>query len=248
MAVTKQMTRSWAARICLCLVLALVSSATQAGVDTYQYQLPMEPAPHFVSEAISTLPARRAGVIATMACGSEFNFIRHFWERSNSEDMAAEILGKMAWNQLGGQHATGAALLSQPCLFTVSAAHWQVCKLFDDKCLSEDDTTRKAAEDAFLTHAAWTALTNWPTGGTYTPDTTPLRDKILSFLPADCADANGTQRYSILASTPSTAPPAQVRLTFQIATNCLAVQANAALLQMSRGDKQVGTDGALVRG
>lgn len=237
-------THSWAARIALSLLLIFVAAESHAVIDAYQYQVPMAPAPNSVAEAIATLPARSAAVIVVMACGSEFNFIEHFRDKSNSEDIAAEILGKMAWTQLGAQYTTGVAIVSQPCQVTVALAHWQVCKLFDDTCRSEDEATRKAAETAFLTHSAWTALTNWPSGGAYTPDVKPLRDKILSFLPAGCADADRTERYSVTASTPSTAAPANVRLTFKIATTCLAAQANAALLQMSRGEKQVGTDKA----
>jgi len=126
--------------------------------------------------------------------------------QKNTENIAAEILGKVAYVQLGGRYVTGAAVVSQPCQFTIAVGHWQVCKAFDPACRSDDGGTRKAAENAFLSHAAWIALTNWPDGEPYTPDVKPLRDQILSLLPAGCRDENETERYSITASTPSAEP------------------------------------------
>src|SRR5215831_5259811 len=235
----------WIARIGLSLLLLLGCADTRAVIDAWSYQIPMAPAPQTVSEAIATLPARSSTVIGVMACGNEFDFIGRFLKQDNSEDIAVEILGKVAWTQRALHYTTGVATFSQPCEIKVAVAHWQVCKVFDANCRSDDDATRKAAEDAFLKNPAWIALTNWPSSGVYTPDVKPLRDQILSVLPAGCAnDADGKERYSVTASTPSTAAPPDVRLTFKIATVCLMAQANAALLQMSRGKKQVGTTGA----
>ncbi len=235
-----------AARVCLCWLL-LFSTVARAGIDTFGYQVPIGPAPAFVADAIQTLPKRRDAVIATMACGSEFNFVPHHWKRSNSEDITAELLGKMAWNMLGrGTHA--AVLLPRPCEFTIAAAHWQVCRVFDDKCLHDEASVRQPAIDAFLTHPAWLAITNWPNPGSYAPDTAPIRDRILSLLPPACGDASTdagvVQNYSITASNIAPDRPANVRLTFRISPSCLAAQVDQSLLLMSRGDMQVGTDGA----
>ncbi|HWK63643.1 MAG TPA: hypothetical protein VNS34_01810 [Rhizobiaceae bacterium] len=219
-------------------------TAVHAGIDTFGYQVPVGPAPAFVADAIQTLPRRRDAVIATIACGSEFNFVPHYWQHSNSEDITAEILGKMAWNMLGrGTHAT--VFIPRPCEFTIAAAHWQVCRVFDDKCLHDEAAVRQPAIDSFLTHPAWLAITNWPNPGSYAPDTSQIRARILSLLPSGCQDgANGVQNYSITASNVAPNRPANVRLTFRISQPCLAAQVDQSLLRMSRGDMQVGTDGA----
>ena len=225
------------AGVLLCLLFPLAAVEARAGLETFGYQVPMPPTPPSVADAIATVPARSATVIAVMACGYEFDFIDNLRKKDNGEGIAEQVLGKLAYVQASPRFVTGVAVVTQPCEFRTAVGHWEGCKLFDDNCRSGDDATRLAAEEAFRTGPVWTALTT-PTGTTFAPDVKPLRDKMLSFLPPECADTNGIERYSITASPPP------LRLTFKIAVPCLAAQANAALLQMSRGERQVGTDKA----
>lgn len=203
------------------VALSFVTTESYAVIDTDQYQVPMAPAPVSVTGAIDTLPDRKATVISVVACGSELRFLPRHKKNENSEDISATILGKIVYAQ---RHDPQFGLVSIPCQATVTALTEEICELFDDDC-----------------HIAWNALTNWPGGDVYTPDVQPLLTQIKKFLPSECQNNNS---YSIKTSTPSTQPPALVRLTFTITPLCLRAQVHKALGNMSRGEKQVGTDGA----
>ena len=233
------------------LLFLLVAPQAAAAPDDYQYQMPMAAAPRFASEAIATQSDRRSAVITAMACGSELHFIAHVREPSSGEDIAAEILGKLAWVHRSIQSATNAESFPPICEFTIAASHWELCKLFDEDCESEDLPTRVAAETDFIIDPAWTQLSHWSDPNTFAPDVTAVRNRILTFLPPECGsvDANGVQGFSIVATAASaTIPPvaqrpAPVRLTFKLSRTCLIAEANVALLQMERGELQLGTDG-----
>lgn len=226
------------ARVLFCLLLALAAVDAHAVVEAHAYQVPMSPPPLSFDDAVATVPERSAAVIAAMACGHEFGFIEHLRKKDNGEDIAAEILGKFARIQSSGRLVTGVAVVHPPCEFRVTATQAEVCALFIEGCRSEDSATRNAAAQAFATNPIWTALVSAPPGTTFAPNLKPLRDRMLSFLPAECADTNGVERYTIAASPPP------LRLTFRIAVPCLVAQIDLALLQMSRGKRQVGTSGA----
>ena len=228
------------ARSLFCALLALTAIEARAGLETFGYQLPMPPAPTTVAEAMATLPERSATVIAAMACGHEFDFINHLRKKDNGEGITAEVLAKLARLQsYSGHYTTGTTVINLPCEFKIAVAHWDVCKIYVDDCSSEDEGKRKAAIDAFAANPIWTSIHDSPPAGTpYAPDLKPLRDKMLSLLPPECADVDGVQRYSITASPPP------LMLTFKIAVPCLVAQVNTSLIQMSRGERQAGTDGA----
>jgi len=236
----------WTGIVLPCLLSILWTAvASAAGISAWDYQVPMAPTPASVSAAIETLPVRQKTVIAVMACGSEFDFIANLRKKSNGEGITASILGKLAWLQVGLQRQH-AAMVSAPvpaCETTVAVTHRDVCRLFAMDCVSDDDATRRAAEDAFKTHAAWTDLLQW-TEGAYSGDTRRSREALLAWLPSQCQDQQGKQNVSLAASSPSTSPSDQVRLTFRIAPECLTAQINVSLLGISRGALQVGTEGA----
>ena len=221
---------------------ALLAGPAFSALDISQYQLPMDRAPNLASQAISSLPQRRGAVLAAVACGSELRFISMLRESSNGEDMGGAILGKVAWIQQSSQIANPAvASIDKPCEFSVIVKHGDLCGLFDE-----------CGSAAFLGNPAWTQIVN-PGPGL---DTRLLRGRMLHFLPPECAitNADGIARFSLSAALRAPdpkdleAPPVpRVRLTFKINSTCLSAQIDAALLAMSRGDKQVGTEGSPCR-
>jgi hypothetical protein len=234
--------------LCALLALPALPAITNGSIDKNQYQVPMDRAPESVADAIASLPQRRDTVLAAVACGAELNFISMFRTRSNGEDMGSAILGKLAWIQHSGRFANPAvASIDHPCEFSIVGRNTSLCGLFDDNCNSDDSSVSKPAATAFLNNPAWTQIVAGPA-----LDTTLLRGRMLSFLPPACAitNADGVARFALTAAIrapdpddPPAAPPT-LRLTFRINSVCLAAEVDAALLEISRGDKQVGSSGA----
>jgi len=247
-AMTGSKTAHWrsAIRIGMLLLGALLALPASSSVDKNQYQVPMARAPDSVADAIASLPQRRDTVLAAVACGAELNFISMFRESSNGEDMGTAILGKLAWLQRSPRDPAVSSI-DTPCEFTIVGRNTSLCGLFDDNCNSDDHTVSGAAATAFLKNLAWTRIVEGPA-----LDTTLLRGRMLSFLPPACAitNADGIARFGLTAAIrapepgdPPGAPPT-LRLTFRINSVCLNAEVDAALMKISRGDKQLGSSGA----
>jgi len=236
-------------RLTLGLLWAVAPGLTQAAPDTVQYQVPMAEAPVFVTQAIDTLPVRGTRVISVMACGMELDFVNRFRAHDSSEDMAAEVLGKVVWSQLGRRRLPLAEFEPGWCTATVTFDRTVICRLFEDECRSTDEATRIAAADKFLDDPIWKALVSPPEGSL--PDVAPLQQKLVGFAPPVCATPGFYNVSAVLQDPPDPSIPTdfgRVHLTFRIATACLIAQANTAILNMSRGTQQVGTDGTLCAG
>ncbi|RZU40036.1 hypothetical protein [Edaphobacter modestus] len=223
----------WLVRVCVLLVCGLGGPVAWGDVAQGQYQMPMKAAPTSVAEAIATLPDRQDAVITAMACGMELDFVSLFQGSANNEDIAAEVLGKLAWIQRHRQQVTSTTSHMDVCEFTSDITPGQICKWFDAKCASGDDTVRAAAEKDFLTKPVWTALATF---------TLPLRVEMIVRLPPECRDT-GTQEIRILPKPRVGAPEGTAGLTFQITEKCLVAEVDAALLRIERQAKQVGTNG-----
>jgi hypothetical protein len=226
------MTRALVKRAWLLLAWPLLSAPAFCAIDAFEYQLPMAHAPATGAEAISSLADRQAQVMAAMACGSEISFGRHYLSGANNEDIAGEILGKLAWFQRSAPVFATQTPPAQPCVFTVLAKHDQVCALFEADCRSDDTGKRDTAATAFLTNPAWTQLR--------TGFASQLRLRFITFLPTACNDLSGAQ--IAIAAAPGSEPKT-AQLTFTISPSCLIAEVNAALMRMDRGNKQVGSAG-----
>lgn len=202
-------------------------------VDTSRYQMPMAPAPGTAAQAIATLADRRTAVEAAMACGTELGFAAHYLDGANNEDIAGEILGKLAWFQRGLAFNATEAPAQTPCTFTMVATAKEVCAVFEKNCRAGDNAISDPAALAFLAHPAWTQL-----GFGFASQ---LRVQLISFLPPACNDAAGPEQISIAATAGSA--PNTAKLTFTISPTCLIAEVDAALMRIDRGTLQVGSAG-----
>ena len=219
---------------CAALLAGLTLSEAALGAnESFEYQLPMARAPATAASASESLKDRQTTVEAAMACGSEISFARHLLAGSNNEDIANEILGKLAWFQRGLPVFATQTANTEPCAFTVAATHAQVCALFEPDCRSDDKGKRDAAATAFLNNPAWSQLASG--------FSSQLRLRFITLFPVACSDQSGTQMVIDASAGPV---PNSAHLSFTVSRACLIAQANAALLRIDRGTLQLGSAGA----
>lgn len=206
----------------------------------YQVKFPAPPSDGRI--AIDTRDLRMQAVLATEACGRELDFASDNVKHEANEGSTARIMAKIEWG--GGHSVAGGHLrITEPCKFSRTVLWGDVCAaVFGAGCGDPAKVDDGAVGAAGVADQIWMALQQG------TPDTGPLRDKVLSRThPANCETFNaapgsntGTLSNSFITGarvidpTDKTGRSGSVQIDFEINQPCLLAQAAAALGAMIR--------------
>lgn len=201
-------------------LLSLVTTAgtrlSAAGPDFFQYQVPFPDPPANGTLAIDGFDSRAIPALTSVACGSEFDYLKWAREKKSDEDMTDRVIGKMDW--FGGHHnAQGVAQINAT-----------TCRgsqtLFRPPEIDSVQWDALRGNDVAPINALFVAQFGVRCGASFDRDGSPIKGVIDS---AQALDLN---------------QGGPVRVNFTVTRSCMWDQINAAVSQMAVVG-QMGTDG-----